>query len=31
MEKINERKSKTDTGPHGPQTLSYLNDDEGTK
>ena len=31
MEKIHKRKSKTDTGPHRPQKLSHLHDDEGTQ
>jgi len=31
MEKIQERKPQTDTGPHRPQELSHLHDDEGTK
>jgi len=31
MEKIHERKSETDTGPHRPQELSHLHDNEGTK
>jgi len=31
METIDERKSKTGTGSHGPQELSDLHDDEKTK
>jgi len=31
MEKIHQRKSETDTGPHSPQELSHLHDNEGTK
>ena len=31
MEKIHQRKSETDTGPHRPQELSHLHDNEGTK
>jgi len=31
MEKIDQRKSETDTGPHRPQELSHLHDNEGTK
>jgi len=30
MEKIHQRKSETDTGPHRPQKLSPLHDNEGT-
>jgi len=31
MEKIHQRKSVTDTGPHGPRELSHLHDNEGTE
>ena len=31
MEKIHKRKPQTDTGPHRPQELSHLHDNEGTK
>jgi len=31
MEKIHQRISKTDKGPHGPQELSHPHDNEGTK
>jgi len=31
METIHERKSEAGTGPHRPQELSDLHDDEGTK
>jgi len=31
MEEIHERKPQTDKGPHRPQELSHLHDNEGTK
>jgi len=31
MEKIHQRKSETDKGPHRPQELSHRHDNEGTK
>ena len=31
MEKIQQRKSETNTGPHRPQELSHLYDNKGTK